>query len=182
MQKLFERKLFWFVILTIIGSLFLSSVGVLAVDDYGAEGAKQAEEYTLEEMLVYAIQDEYLARAEYELIMNEYGKQRPFSNIIKAEEYHIQLLIPLFEKYEIAIPEDTSDEHVVLPADIEAALQTGVEAEVANIGMYENFLTKDLPEEVAEVFAELKRGSENHLRAFKNGLERNGGYGQGYKG
>ena len=117
-----------------------------------------------------------------ELIMNEYGEQRPFSNIIRAEEYHIQLLIPLFEKYEIARPEDTSSEHVVLPTDIEAALQTGVEAEVANIEMYENFFTKDLPDDVAEIFAELKRGSENHLRAFKNGLERNGGYGQGYKG
>lgn len=151
MAKLFERKIFWFVILTIIGSLFLSSPKVLAAEGFGAEGAKQAEDYSLEEMLVYAIQDEYLARAEYELIMNEYGEERPFSNIIRAEEYHIQLLIPLFEKYNITVPKDTSNLHIVLPAYIEAALQTGVEAEVANIEMYEKFLTMDLPEDIAEV-------------------------------
>src|SRR6056297_1109015 len=172
MQKLFERKLFWFVILTIIGSLFLSSVGVLAVDDYGAEGAKQAEDYTLEDMLIYAIQDEYLARAEYELIMEEYGEQRPFSNIIEAEEYHIELLKPLFEKYNIEIPADTSEKHVVVPDSLETAFKTGVQAEIDNIGMYEKFLEKDLTDDVKNVFEKLMRGSENHLTAFEQGLER----------
>lgn len=41
------------------------------------------EDSTLEvkEMLLYAIQDEYLANKEYGMIMDEYGQQRPFSNI-----------------------------------------------------------------------------------------------------
>ena len=145
-------------------------------------GIGKDEDYTLEEMLIYAIQDEYLARAEYELIMNEFGEQRPFSNIIRSEEYHIELLKPLFEKYNVSIPEDNSREYVVLPEDIKAALKTGVKAEVENIAMYEKFLEENIPDDIANVFEELKRGSENHLRAFENGLERNGGFGQGYKG
>jgi len=57
--------------------------------DYGAKGALEQAgqlDLTLEEMLRYALQDEYLARAEYELIMKEYGTMRPFSNIMSAEE------------------------------------------------------------------------------------------------
>ncbi|MDZ7671597.1 MAG: DUF2202 domain-containing protein [Halanaerobiales bacterium] len=182
MQEIFDRKKIWFLIITMLISLLIGSIVVLAEDNYGAMGAKHAEDYTLEEMLIYAIQDEYLARTEYDLIMNQYGVQRPFSNIIKAEEHHIELLKPLFEKYNISIPEDNSSEYVVLPEDIREALQIGVNAEIDNIEMYESFLTKDIPADVAFVFEELKRGSENHLRAFKNSLNRNDGFGQGYKG
>ncbi|HKL41939.1 MAG TPA: DUF2202 domain-containing protein [Clostridia bacterium] len=182
MQRIFDRKRIWILILTMIAVLLIGTIGALASDNYGALGAKQDEDYTLEEMLIYAIQDEYLARAEYELIMNEFGEQRPFSNIIRSEEYHIELLKPLFEKYNVSIPEDNSREYVVLPEDIKAALKTGVKAEVENIAMYEKFLEENIPDDIANVFEELKRGSENHLRAFENGLERNGGFGQGYKG
>ncbi len=179
MTKVIKRDVITYLSLIILG-LGIFSAGVFAADGYGAEGAGAVEEYALEDMLVYAIQDEYLARAEYDLIMDEYGEQRPFSNIMKAEEYHIELLLPLFEKYEFILPEDSSSEHVILPESIEAALETGVEAEIANIAMYEKFLEKDLPEDVREVFEVLKRGSENHLRAFKNGLNRNNGQGKGY--
>ena len=182
MIEIFDRKILWLFIITSLTVFLLGASVVLADDNYGAIGAKQVSEYTLEEMLIYALQDEQLARAEYELIMEEFGVQRPFSNIINAEEYHIGLLKPLFDKYNIAIPEDNSNEYVVIPEDIKAALQTGIDAEINNIEMYETFLTKDIPDDVAVVFEELKRGSENHLRAFKNGLGRNDRFGEGYKG
>jgi hypothetical protein len=170
--KLLSAAVVLILILTVVPSAFAA--------DYGADGAADMENFTLEAMLKYALEDEYLARAEYELIINEYGNQRPFSNIIEAEEYHISLLKPLFEKYGIELAEDKSDEYVILPESIEAALKTGVDAEIANIDMYERFLEEDIPEDVRIVFEELKRASENHLRAFKNGLERNNGRGKGY--
>ncbi len=162
-----------FTIFVLVFSVFIFTGGVWAVEDYGAEGVQEKDQFTLEEMLKYAIQDEYLAKAEYELIMQEFGEQRPFSNIMQAEEYHIEILLPLFKKYNIEIPLDLSDQHVILPDDIKTALETGVNAEIVNIEMYEKFLDKeDLPADVAEVFEELKRGSENHLEAFRNGLNR----------
>jgi len=173
MAKLINKKtLIWVTILGVVGVLFGGSVNVLAEGDYGAQGAKEVENYTLEDMLIYAIQDEYLARAEYELIMEEYGEQRPFSNIIEAEEYHIELLKPLFEKYNIEIPADTSEKHVVVAESLETAFKTGVQAEIDNIGMYEKFLEKDLTDDVKNVFEKLMRGSENHLTAFERGLKR----------
>jgi len=144
--------------------------------DYGAKGALEQAgqlDLTLEEMLRYALQDEYLARAEYELIMKEYGTMRPFSNIMSAEERHIQWVTELYEKYGFEMPADISADHVVLPPDLKTAFETGVQAEIDNIAMYESFLkASDLPDDVRKVFEELKRGSENHLRAFRNNLAR----------
>ena len=52
---------------TLAVSLF-SGTGVMASEDeelYGAAAVSEGETYTIEEMLVYAIQDEYMAEASY---------------------------------------------------------------------------------------------------------------------
>ncbi|MBW1769447.1 MAG: DUF2202 domain-containing protein [Deltaproteobacteria bacterium] len=123
-------------------------------------------------MLTYAIQDEYLAHAEYEYIINKFGPVRPFSNIIKAEKNHISMLKPLFEKYGFQVPKNTAKEHILIPKGLKEAMETGVQAEIDNIGMYEMLLKKQLPEDVRNIFERLKHASGNHLRAFRNGLRR----------
>jgi len=140
--------------------------------DFGAKGAMVDENPNLETMLTYAIQDEYLAKAEYELIIGEYGTIRPFSNIVGAEEQHIGYLVEVFNAHGLAIPEDTAKDHVVLPADLKTAFETGVQAEIDNIAMYESFLARDLPDDVRETFEKLMNASKNHLRAFRNNLRR----------
>ena len=139
---------------------------------YGAAGSFENSDFSLEQMLIYAIQDEYLARAEYEYLINELNAGSPFTNIIKAEETHIALLIPLFEKYDFEAIEDTSSEYLIPATSITEALETGVLAEVNNIAMYELFLATDLPDDVRAVFIELRDGSENHLAAFERKLSR----------
>lgn len=150
--------------------------------DYGAAGASVDGSFTLEEMLSYALEDEYLARAEYEKIMEAYGTIRPFSNIMKAEETHIDLLLPLFEAYGVVLPEDASGEHVAIPESLGAAFETGVQAEIDNIAMYDKFLGEDLPEDVRAVFEALKRASESHLSAFERGTANSAGATAGFMG
>ena len=150
------------------------SIGIGSFADeinFGAKGAESDNSITLEEMLTYAIQDEYLARMEYEKIMDEFGEQRPFSNIIKAEEYHIELLKPLLEKYKITV-KDESEELTLVPESITEALKVGIQAEIDNIAMYEKFLATDLPDDVKLVFEELMNASKNHLSAFERTSER----------
>ncbi len=142
------------------------------INGFGAMGAESDEAYTLEEMLTYAIQDEYLARAEYEKLIDEFDVDRPFTNIIKAEETHIELLKPLFESYDIPIPSDTSEDHLMIPNDLKAVFEIGVQAEIDNIAMYESFLSEDLPDDVRSVFESLKTASESHLRAFQKNLDK----------
>jgi hypothetical protein len=138
-------------------------------DGFGARGAFAEDQFELEDMLMYAIQDEYLARQEYESIMEEYGEQRPFSNIIKAEETHIEMLKELYETYGIEIPEDTAIDHVVVPESLDIAFELGVQAEIDNIAMYDKFLEQDIPDDVRTVFIELRDASKNHLAAFEKG-------------
>lgn len=140
--------------------------------DFGSKGIVDKEDFTISEMLSYAIQDEYMARAEYEEIMDVYGVQRPFSSIIKSEETHIQLLEPLFEAYNVELEEDRADEFIVVPESLEEAFQIGVQAEIDNIAMYEKFLNQELPEDIRETFEKLKSASEKHLTAFERGLNR----------
>ena len=135
---------------------------------FGAAALSEGKTYTVEEMLTYAIRDEYLARAEYKVIMDAYGEQRPFINIMKAEGVHVQRLLPLFTAYGVTVPEDTALEHTVKPDSLQAAYEAGVTAEVNNIAMYEAFLKQeDLPDDVRAVFEALTRASGNHLRAFE---------------
>lgn len=139
--------------------------------DTGAAGASAKTEYSLKEMLVYALEDEYLAQAEYDVIMDTYGVQKPFSNIIKAEATHISLLTPLFEEYDVTVPEKDWESLVVKPETLDAAYAIGVEAEEKNIAMYENFLKTTLPDDVRDVFEALKNASEKHLAAFQRQVD-----------
>ncbi len=139
-------------------------------EDYGAHGAELKTEFTLEEMMQYAIEDEYLAYAEYELIINEMNITRPFSNIIRAEATHIGYMEDLYETYGFELSSIDPSEHVVLPESVNAAFIAGVDAEIINIAMYEKFLEQELPDDVRNVFEQLKAGSESHLKAFQKNV------------
>jgi len=143
-----------------------------AAELFGAKSAEQSSDLTIQNMLTYAIQDEYLAHAEYKSIINKYGTIRPFSNIIRAEEIHINMLIPLFKKYGFKLPDNNAEKHILIPRDSKNAVEIGVQAEIDNIGMYEKFLNEPLPEDIQNAFQRLKSASSNHLRAFRTALKR----------
>jgi len=169
-----KRSLKWITVLAVILIMMLAATGIALGDtaDFGAKGAEGKSNLSLEQMLAYSIQDEYLARAEYELIIEEYGNIRPFTNIVAAEQRHIEWLRELYEKYGYRLPDDTAADHVVLPEDLKEAFETGVQAEIDNIAMYQSFLERDLPADVRDLFERLKQASENHLRAFRNNLNK----------
>lgn len=154
--------------------LMFGNIVFAAGPDYGAAGALQKESFSIERMLTYALQDEYLAKAEYEAVIETYGKIRPFTNIVLSEEQHVSLLKPLFEKYDIKLPEDNSSKYIFVPDNLTDTFKLEVKTEVNNIAMYEKFLDqKDLPEDIKLVFEALKNASENHLKAFERGVSRN---------
>jgi hypothetical protein len=156
-------------ILSLVLIIGLSSMSF--ADDYGAAGAQSQSSYTIEEMLDYGLEDEYLAKAEYELIIDHFDVSRPFTNILRAEENHIVALERLYETYGIELPIVHPEEHTMLPDSIEAAFKTGVTAEIVNIEMYESFLEQDLPEDIRYTFEALKNASENHLKAFERNVD-----------
>ncbi|MDY0404252.1 ferritin family protein [Virgibacillus sp. 179-BFC.A HS] len=141
--------------------------------DYGAKGALSAATLTLPQMLTYALQDEYLAQARYQNIMETFGNVRTFVQIKEAEKRHINLLLPLFERYQIPLPQDISHSFVSTPENLKAAYAAGVQGEIDNIAMYDRFLSQNIPNDVRMVFSPLRNASFNHLAAFERGLARN---------
>lgn len=142
---------------------------------YGNAAAKADGSLTIEEMLTYAAQDEFLARGEYEAIMGKFGVARPFSNIMRSEETHLDLLKAAFSTYGLAFPSDASKAYLHVPSTLKEAFETGVKAEIDNIAMYEKFLATSIVKDPANtylktLFTNLMKASENHLRSFQTQL------------
>ncbi len=163
-----------------VGGLLLSS-SLLAVDArYGNQTSNQTRQYPLvveevsveeladlKEMFTVLINDEYKARAEYQAIIDEFGAQTPFANLVRAETMHISALTRLFEAYELEVPSDNGSKYAVVPDSLEEAYAIGVKAEVDNIALYDKYLDEDLPVIVKRVFTSLQNASENHKATFE---------------
>lgn len=143
------------------------------INNYGAKGAINTTSLTLNQMLTYALQDEYLAQARYDNILRTFGDIRTFSQIKEAEQRHISALLPLFERYQVSLPQDISQNFVATPESIKAAYRAGVQGEIENISMYDRFLSFNIPADLRVVFQQLRNASINHLAAFERGLVRN---------
>ncbi|WP_058309118.1 ferritin family protein [Gracilibacillus massiliensis] len=143
------------------------------IEDYGAIGALNAPSLSLSQMLTYALQDEYLAQARYNNIIGTFGNIPTFVQIREAELRHISALLPLFERYQVSLPNDISASFVTTPENLKAAYAAGVQGEIDNIAMYERFLSLNISNDVRTVFTQLRNASLNHLAAFERGLARN---------
>jgi len=144
----------------------------LSLEGYGAKGAAADKDLSVNDMLMYAVQDEYLAHGEYLAIIDKFGSQKPYDNIVSAEETHLAFLKEVYVSYGLDFPSDDSLKHIVIPASLLEAAETGVQAEIDNIAMYESFLTYELPANVEEVFKALKSGSDSHLLAFQKQVDK----------
>jgi hypothetical protein len=134
---------------------------------YGAKAAENDSEYTLEEMLQYGLEDERLALAEYEAIINAFNVTTPFTNIIKAEAKHEASILGLYETYNFEIPEFDATQHVLIPETLQETYDIGVQAEIDNIAMYNSFLEQDLDDTVRTIFINLRDASISHLATFE---------------
>ena len=141
-----------------------------SASDFGSSAVETGKDYTLTQMLTYAVQDEALAYAEYIKINEALGNPRPFANIVNAEKTHIAALEKLAAAHSITLPENTAGDYVTVPASLTDALNAGVQAEKNNIAMYTQFLSTSLPDDVKTVFTALKNASGQHLAAVERSL------------
>lgn len=121
-----------------------------------------------------ALDDEYHAEATYAAILDKHGDVRPFANIIKAERRHAAAIATLMKAYGIVVPKNayrTGDKSLgPLPDTLAEACAAGVEAEIANVRLYDHTLIPAVADRpgIAEVFAELRDSSrDRHLPAFR---------------
>lgn len=137
---------------------------------YGALAVDQGTTYTVPEMLIYALEDEWLAYAQYAEVINVFGDVFPFVSIMNGEQGHVDALLPLFKAYNVEVPANIAIDYVSVPKTIEEAFQLGVDAEKNNVAMYEQFMNQGLPEDVEKVFTALMDSSNVHLNSFESQL------------
>lgn len=134
-----------------------------------ADGVKAAPaDAATADALRAALADERRAKAWYEAVMDRHGRVRPFSNIVRAEERHAELVARLMERYSVAIPEETVGTLPAVPETVTACCKTAAELERENIEMYDRLLAKIREPDVVAAFGRLRAVSlNNHLAAFE---------------
>jgi len=135
----------------------------------------EVQEVVLEALL--GPEGEYAAHATYAAIIDEYGRVNPFVNIMASEAKHIEALQRILDRYGIAYPENPYLGEVDAPGSLAEAAQAGVDAEIANVALYERQLATaaDHPD-ILEVFLNLQTASqESHLPAFQRAVSRYAG-------
>jgi hypothetical protein len=138
------------------------------------------------EGLLYMAEEEKLAGDVY-LALNEKWSLRVFENIGKAERTHEAAVKNLLERHSLPDPTKMAGEfsNETLQglyddlvsrgsASAKDALQVGAAIEEIDILDLEERMAQTDREDILLVYANLKRGSENHLRAFVNNLQRQG--------
>jgi rubrerythrin len=167
-----------FVIVAIVA--VLSGIGLPA--GASTKSGQEAPELSLGQVLTEALDDERKARATYEAVLARFGEVRPFSNIVQAEQRHEEHLLPLFERYDVAVPEDPwKAESIEIPASINESCRMAVDAEKSNVAMYDVLLASVTQDDVRGTLEMLRaRSLERHLPAFERCAERRGhGSGRG---
>ncbi len=120
---------------------------------------------------------EYAAYAVYTAVIERYGAVEPYVSIRDAEAAHIAALQRQLDLYGVDYPKTNPYlGKVEAPDDLVAFAQAGVDAEVANVAMYDRLLAAvaDYPN-LVQVFTNLQNASQTkHLPAFELAVQ-NGG-------
>lgn len=132
--------------------------------------------------LIYMRMEEKLAHDVY-LTLGKTYKQKMFVNIPRSEQRHMDAIKTLLDKYEIPDPVTNDENGSFSNADFKKlyddlvkkgqtsfkdAMLVGKEIEEMDIkDLVERIENTDNPD-IKAVYENLKRGSENHLRAFTN--------------
>ncbi|WP_083783264.1 DUF2202 domain-containing protein [Oceanicaulis sp. HTCC2633] len=126
--------------------------------------------------LSFALEDERKAYKTYGLILDRFPGQRPFVNIIEAENRHIEALLRLYQKFDLEVPVDrTQPDPSALTASLQDLCAIGVKSERDNVRLFDTVLIPAAGDnhEIVGVFTKLRDASAHrHLPAFERCLER----------
>ena len=139
--------------------------------------------------LVYLREEEKLARDVYHYLYEQWSLPI-FANIAVSEQRHMDAVLSLLTLYGIADPVGTNAAGVFSnstlqglydqltaqgSASVIAALETGIYIEDTDIGDLETAIGSTQNPAILRVYNNLLKGSNNHLAAFINNLEAQGG-------
>ncbi len=180
------------VALVAVVSIAAVAVGATTDDSTSSDSSAIAIEPSAESLtdvevegIMFMREEEKLAYDVYTTFAGMYG-QPIFSNIASAEAQHMSAVLGLIEAYDLDDPVDDSpigtfadqklqdlyDDLIEQGSvDLVAALEVGAVIEEVDILDLEKYLGETTNPDIIQVYENLLRGSENHLRAFVSQLE-----------
>jgi hypothetical protein len=116
------------------------------------------------------LQDEYHAESIYLGVLADLGDQRPFANVVYAEQRHSEAIVRLYGNHGLVAPvSQWTVDNVPHFDSVTEACTAAVSAELDNVALYDTYLTLDLPQDVRNVFENNRAASlERHLPAFQS--------------
>lgn len=127
----------------------------------------------LSKILLEALDDERKAEATYAAVIAKFGRVRPFSNIIEAEQRHSAALERQIEPLGIDVPPNPWAGKVTAPTSLAKACESAVQGEIENIALYDRLIPMIADPKVREVLERLQAASrDRHLPAFRRCFER----------
>lgn len=138
--------------------------------------------------LLYMREEEKLARDVYSELYVKWNL-RPFSNISRSEQMHMNAILSLVNRYSLQDPVDVNGAGVFKDEILQNlyntlivegnksvvdALEVGATIEEVDIVDLQKHLKETDNEDITFVYDNLMRGSRNHLRAFVKNLKAQG--------
>jgi hypothetical protein len=115
-----------------------------------------------------AVTEERHAEATYANVLDALGDVKPFTNIVDSERNHVAALERVAQAHGVDVSDATSSGEVS-PSTKTAACRLGVDAEIADVALYDELLPQvsGYPD-VVRVFTNLRAASQDsHLPAFQ---------------
>jgi rubrerythrin len=115
-----------------------------------------------------ALEEEYRAQATYQAIVNKFGAELPFVNILRSEAQHVTALSRQFAIHSLAVPADNWAGKVQAPATLHEAFTAAIQFEKDDAALYDRLLKEVSEPELTRVFTQLQNASLNmHLKALE---------------
>lgn len=171
------------VVVVALLALVVAFSGVALADEWAVAPTLSAAEAA---GLQWMREEEKLARDVYQTLYTQWGFQT-FQNIARSEQSHMNAVKTLLDRYSVADPVGSNSVGVftdpqlqVLYNDLVArggvsladALAVGAEIEELDIVDLQVRVAQTDKADIRQVYTNLERGSDNHLRAFVTTLQR----------
>ncbi len=131
--------------------------------------------------LAFTREEERMARDLYQAFANKYDQARPFSNIVRSEQQHYTMTGLLLQRYGLADPSAGKKPGTYADPKLQElyegwlaqgnkslaeAYKVGVALEKRDIGDLVDLVARSEAADIKQVYANLLKASEHHLRAF----------------
>ncbi len=114
--------------------------------------------------------EEYRARAFYHDALARFGAIRPFANLERAEQHHVDALLALFDRYQLSPPCADTVKRAMTAENLADAYALAADLERGEGPFYDRLLSATEKPDIRSVFERLRQVSlERHLLAVERG-------------